>query len=73
MQIGREMFEEKFDWKIRNLLGVFPTDHLNNQGVPFWSGPKRAPVPVTFDPNDRLHVSFISSAANLLAYSLGIE
>lgn len=72
-QIAKDMFDEKFDFKIRNLLHVFPADNINSQGVLFWSGPKRLPSPVTFDPFDRLHLQFVSSAANLLAYSIGMQ
>jgi len=73
MQIAKDMFDEFFDFKIRNLLHVFPADSINSQGVLFWSGPKRVPSSVTFDANDRLHLQFVSSAANLLAYSIGMQ
>jgi len=46
---------------------------VNEQGVPFWSGPKRAPEPVTFDSKDDLHLHFVAASANLIAFTLKIE
>lgn len=40
------------------LVGV----QLTKEGVPFWSGPKRAPEPLTFDYNDVRF--FLSSRAS---------
>ena len=41
-------------------------------GEPFWSNTRRAPNPLTFDPNDDLHMDFVFSFANLLAFAIGI-
>jgi len=42
-------------------------------GNPFWSGPKRAPDAITFDPSDALHQTFVTATANLIAFNLGIK
>ena len=42
-------------------------------GAPFWSGTKRAPTPLTFDPSSPLHLDFIVSAANLQAAVYGLK
>lgn len=42
-------------------------------GAPFWSGTKRAPHPVQFDPSDLLHMDFIIAAANLQATVYGLK
>jgi len=52
---------------------LFPEDHKDSQGQPFWSGPKRCPSPIPFDAADPLHVSFILNCANLIAATIGIE
>ncbi|NP_001080185.1 ubiquitin-activating enzyme E1 [Xenopus laevis] len=57
---------------IRQLLHNFPPDQLTSAGVPFWSGPKRCPHPLTFNASTGLHVDYIMAAANLLASSYGI-
>jgi ubiquitin-activating enzyme E1 len=53
--VAREKFDELFDHQIQNLLHCFPADHKDKDGQPFWSGPKRAPSPIKFDPNNPLH------------------
>lgn len=72
MQVARDNFDEHFDHKIRDLLAIFPKDHTDSNGLPFWSGPKRAPEPIVFDVNDTTHLSFIVACANLVAFNLGI-
>lgn len=70
--IAREQFESLFNHQIANLLHIFPEDHKDKDGQPFWSGPKRAPSPIPYDPSDPLHALFVTSYANLIAYTLGI-
>ena len=72
VDVAREYFESLFNHQIQNLLHIFPHDHKDKDGHPFWSGPKRAPTPVAFDPSDPLSVHFVTAAANLIAYNLGI-
>lgn len=53
VDLARAQFDEYFDYSIRNLLLQFPKDFVDEKtGVPFWSGPKRAPTPIKFNPND---------------------
>lgn len=49
---ARLQFEEKYNNSIRQLLYSLPKDAVTNTGQPFWSGPKRAPDPLTFDSNN---------------------
>jgi len=70
--VAREYFESLFNHQILNLLHIFPKDHVDSHGNPFWSGPKRAPDAQWFNPEDHLHVHFVTAAANLIAYNLGI-
>eukprot|EP00184_Porphyridium_aerugineum_P006310 CAMPEP_0184706368 /NCGR_PEP_ID=MMETSP0313-20130426/36723_1 /TAXON_ID=2792 /ORGANISM="Porphyridium aerugineum, Strain SAG 1380-2" /LENGTH=1155 /DNA_ID=CAMNT_0027167921 /DNA_START=364 /DNA_END=3832 /DNA_ORIENTATION=+ len=70
---ARLTFEELFSSSIRQLLHVFPPDMLDSNGIPFWSGTKRAPKPVTFDPNDENHKMFIEAASYLRAEVYGIN
>ena len=46
---------------------------MTSSGAPFWSGPKRCPKAVKFNPNEDLHVDFVVAAANLYAFNYGIE
>lgn len=72
IEIARKHFESFFNHQIANLLHMFPEDHKDKDGQAFWSGPKRAPHPIPFNPEDPLHVHFITSCANLIAFTLGI-
>lgn len=49
---ARMQFEEKFNNDIQQLLFSLPKDAVTSSGQPFWSGPKRAPDPLTFDPDE---------------------
>ena len=49
---ARLQFEDKYNNSIRQLLFSLPKDALTSTGQPFWSGPKRAPDPLTFDSSD---------------------
>ncbi|XP_018321472.1 ubiquitin-like modifier-activating enzyme 1 isoform X2 [Agrilus planipennis] len=69
---ARIHFEEQFSNQIKQLLYNFPPDQLTSTGQPFWSGPKRCPVPIQFNPEDPLHISYIMAAANLKAEVYGM-
>jgi len=73
VKIARDTFDTNFDHSIRDLLAIFPKDHLDSHGMPFWSGPKRAPDAVSFDAGDELHIGYVESMANLIAFNLGLE
>jgi ubiquitin-activating enzyme E1 len=66
------LFQEYFHDTIAQLLHTFPKDHLTTEGARFWSGPKRAPDPIVFDPNDPLCLKFVQACANLLAGGIGL-
>lgn len=70
---ARKEFEEQFNNNIQQLLFTFPKDSVTSSGTPFWSGPKRAPTPLTFDTSNPEHMSFVKAAANLHAFNYGIK
>jgi ubiquitin-activating enzyme E1 len=71
---ARHQFEKQYNNAIRQLLYNFPKDSVNNSsGVPFWSGPKRAPDPLDFDYNDPTHFGFIEAGAALHAFNYNIK
>jgi ubiquitin-activating enzyme E1 len=70
---ARNLFETEFANKIQQLLYNFPKDSETSGGTPFWSGPKRAPDPLRFDPNNPTHFGFIVAAANLHAFNYNIK
>jgi ubiquitin-activating enzyme E1 len=70
---ARLEFEKRFNNEIQQLLFNFPKDSVTSSGQPFWSGPKRCPVPVIFDWNDEEHINFVVSAAQLHAANYGLN
>ncbi|KAI0796755.1 ubiquitin activating enzyme [Abortiporus biennis] len=70
---ARLQFEDRYNNSIRQLLFSLPKDAKTSTGQPFWSGPKRAPDPLTFDPNDPTHLQYIIAAANLHAFNYGLR
>lgn len=65
-------WQEQYNNQIRQLLFNFPPDQVTSSGQPFWSGPKRCPIPLEFDVNDSLHLDYIVAAANLKAAVYGL-
>lgn len=70
---AKQKFYEDHELQISKLIELFPETHKDSEGNPFWSGPKRFPHPIEFDPEDELHVDYIVAASNLIAECLGIE
>jgi len=70
---ARLKFEELYTNNIIQLLYNFPKDMITSTGAPFWSGPKRAPTPLTFNAEDPLHLDFVIAGANLRAVNYGLK
>ena len=70
---ARHLFQDLFHNQIAQLLHNFPADQTTSSGQPFWSGPKRCPKVLNFDPLVEVHLDFVLAAANLLAAVHGIE
>ena len=70
---ARMRFEENYSNNIRQLLHSLPADAVTSSGQPFWSGPKRAPKPLTFDAEDPMHLEYVMSAALLHAENYGLK
>jgi len=70
---ARLKFEYYYNNEIQQLLYSLPIDAVTSTGQPFWSGPKRAPSPLKFDPENSIHVAYIIATANLHAYNYGLK
>ncbi|KXL43568.1 hypothetical protein M433DRAFT_3558 [Acidomyces richmondensis BFW] len=70
---ARLQFEREYNNAIQQLLYNFPKDSTTSSGQPFWSGPKRAPDPLKFDPENETHYAFVLAAANLRAFNYKIK
>jgi len=69
---ARMQFEKQYNNAIQQLLYNFPKDSKTSTGQPFWSGPKRAPDPLKFDPENKTHYTFVLAGANLHAFNYHI-
>ncbi|CAI2374261.1 unnamed protein product [Moneuplotes crassus] len=70
---AKQKFYEDYELQVNKLIELFPEDHKDSTGAPFWSGPKRFPEPIPFDAEDELHLDYIIACANLIAETLGID
>jgi ubiquitin-activating enzyme E1 len=70
---ARMQFEKNYNHAIQQLLYNFPKDSKTASGQPFWSGPKRAPDPIKFDPSNPTHFTYVEAGANLHAFNYGIK
>ncbi|XP_078066021.1 ubiquitin-like modifier-activating enzyme 1 [Mustelus asterias] len=64
---ARRHWQTRYSNHIRQLLHNFPPDQVTSSGAPFWSGTKRCPHPLEFDPGNCLHMDYVVAAANLFA------
>ncbi|XP_067854572.1 ubiquitin-like modifier-activating enzyme 1 [Heptranchias perlo] len=69
---SRRHWQTQYNNIIRQLLHNFPPEQVTTSGAPFWSGPKRCPHPLEFDPNNTLHMDYVVAAANLYAENYSI-
>ena len=64
---ARDVFEEYFVRKIKQLTHLYPEDAMTKSGLPFWSPPKRFPKAAVFDANNPTHIEFIVAAGMFLS------
>nr|XP_025962416.1 ubiquitin-like modifier-activating enzyme 7 [Dromaius novaehollandiae] len=64
---ARRHWQSCYHDTISQLLLTFPPEHEASPGVAFWSGDRRCPHPLTFDPDDDTHVDYVMAAAHLFA------
>lgn len=70
---ARQEFQKQYYNAISQLLYNFPKDAKTSSGQDFWSGPKRAPDPIEFDPENETHFAFIEAGACLHAFNYNIN
>ncbi len=54
-------------WSCGEQTEKFPLDAKTSSGDKFWSGTKRFPAAIDYDPANEYHVMFVTSVANILA------
>lgn len=71
--LARNKFEKYFANKAKDILNIYPSDHLMSDSSPFWKLPKRQPNPIQFNVENKLHLNFVTSLARLFAYIYHID
>lgn len=64
---ARLLYHEFFTETFHQLLYNIPLDKRNEDGTPFWSGAKKPPTPLSFQPDRHEDAEFIFHTAHLLA------
>ncbi|XP_071611645.1 ubiquitin-like modifier-activating enzyme 7 isoform X1 [Heliangelus exortis] len=64
---ARRHWQSRYHDGIAQLLHFYPPEHEASPGVPFWSGDKTCPHPLTFDPDNDTHMDYVLAAARLFA------
>lgn len=57
---------------MKQLTFTFPEDAVTSNGTPFWSAPKRFPLPLQFSADDPTHLQFVMAGSILRAETFGI-
>ncbi|CAB3408998.1 unnamed protein product [Caenorhabditis bovis] len=70
---ARRQFQELYHNNIAQMLHSFPPEQLTDQGAKFWSGAKRCPHVLNFDPSKEEHFNFVYSASILRAEMYGLQ
>ena len=64
---------DNFDWCIQQLLYNFPPDSKNKEGKLFWSGDKKLPHKIPYNPNDELSFLFGKKYVQILSGDFGLK
>ena len=72
IEIAFNEYIKTFNNNIIQILADNPPDALNEDGSKFWSGNKRIPIPLPFDPENKLIILYIKKYSEILANSLSI-
>ncbi|ULT95969.1 hypothetical protein L3Y34_004552 [Caenorhabditis briggsae] len=70
---ARNQFQELYHNAIAQMLHSFPPDQLTDSGAKFWSGAKRCPHVLNFDPSKEEHFNFVYAASILRAEMYGVK
>ena len=73
IQFALKKYTDNFDWKIQQLLFNFPPDYRTEDGNIFWSGSKKLPHNIPYNPNIDLCFLFVKSYSTIISHSLGLN
>lgn len=68
-----KQFYENYNYQISQLLHKFPKDSLTSTGTSLWSGEKKCPDSLEFDPYNSSHLDYIMNCSNIWGNIFKIE
>ena len=74
-QFGIDCYTSNFDHNIQQLITIYPPDYktkVNDKLVDFWTGSKRLPHPIKFNPEDKLCLDYVIKFVQILSHAFGI-
>ena len=66
-------YTDNFDWRIQQLLYNFPPDYKTQEGKLFWSGSKKLPHNIPYNPNDDLCFLFVKRYVFITSHAFGLK
>ena len=75
-EFGIDCYTSNFDHGIQQLLYVYPPDHktiVDDVVQDFWTGSKKLPHPIKFNPEDDLCLSYVLKFVQILSHAFGIN
>ena len=73
VRLAFDLFVDMFTLEVQALIATHPVDEIDEFGTPFWSGSRKFPSPVIFDPKSNEHISFVKEMATQLCRTYGID
>lgn len=70
---ARLLFQENHFDSIAQMLHAFPPEQVTDSGAKFWSGLKRCPHTLKFDPTQEMHFDLVYAGSILRAEVFGIK
>uniref|UniRef100_A0A158R3T7 E1 ubiquitin-activating enzyme n=1 Tax=Syphacia muris TaxID=451379 RepID=A0A158R3T7_9BILA len=70
---ARKLFQENYHDTIAQLLYTFPPNQVTDMGAKFWSGTKRCPHVLNFNPEMEEHFNFVYAGSILKAQQYNIQ
>ena len=73
IEFAVKKYTDNFDWRIQQLLYNFPPNYKTEEGKLFWSGSKKLPHNIPYDPNNDLCFLFVKRYSTIISRALGLN
>ena len=73
VDLAFRIFYINFNFRIKNLLNIYPADKKNEDSTLFWSGQKKIPHEINFNLNGEIYYKFIYNLVKILGNIMDIN